>query len=338
MNLPKGKNMNSIKDVAQKAGVSISTVSRVLSNKPYVSDDVRDRVMQAVQELDYRPNQVARSLRSQQSTSLGLIVSDVCNPFFTDVSRAVEDCAYEKGYSVFLCNSDENEKKERFYLQEMIDKNVAGVILSPTQKASENFTGLNVNLPVVVYDRSVKGMDVDTILIDNRDSAFQLTNHLIENGYKRIAGIFCNVPTGYERRTGFEKAMTKANFDPPPIIMTQTRIEAGYEAAKKLLSQSPRPDALFTSDNLVLAGAMQAVNELGISVPEEIGLVGYDDVAWMTLVKPTMTIIRQPTDQIARMAVDLIMQRIENPKRPPLQVILKGQLVIRGSSVRGTGN
>lgn len=328
--------MNSIKDVAQKAGVSISTVSRVLSNKPYVSEDVRDRVMEAVQELDYRPNQVARSLRARQSTSLGLIVSDVCNPFFTDVSRAVEDCAYEKGYSVFLCNSDENEKKERFYLQEMIDKNVAGVILSPTQKASENFTGLNVNLPVVVYDRSVKGMDVDTILIDNRDSAMQLTNHLIENGYKRIAGIFCNVPTGYERRAGFEKAMSKAGLEPLQIIMTQTRIEAGYTAAKKLLTQSPLPDAIFTSDNLVLAGAMQAVNEMGLKIPDEIGLVGYDDVAWMTLVHPSMTIIRQPTDQIARMAVDLIMQRIENPKRPPLQVVLKGQLVVRGSSVRVT--
>ncbi len=328
--------MNSIKDVAQKAGVSISTVSRVLSNKPYVSEDVRDRVMQAVQELDYRPNQVARSLRARQSTSLGLIVSDVCNPFFTDVSRAVEDCAYEKGYSVFLCNSDENEKKERFYLQEMIDKNVAGVILSPTQKASENFTDLNVNLPVVVYDRSVKGMDVDTILIDNRESALQLTNHLIENGYKRIAGIFCNVPTGYERRAGFEKAMAKAGLESLQIIMTQTRIEAGYTAAKKLLTQSPLPDAIFTSDNLVLAGTMQAVNEMGLKIPDEIGLVGYDDVAWMTLVHPPMTIIRQPTDQIARMAVDLIMQRIENPNRPPLQVVLKGQLVIRGSSVRVT--
>jgi LacI family transcriptional regulator, fructose operon transcriptional repressor len=325
--------MNSIKDVALMAGVSTSTVSRVLSNKPYVSNEVRERVLSAVQELDYRPNQVARSLRSQQSTSLGLIVSDVCNPFFTDVSRSVEDCAYEKGYSVFLCNSDENEKKELFYLREMIDKNVAGVILSPTQKASENFISLALNLPVVVYDRSVKGMEVDTIIIDNRDSAFQLTNHLLENGYKRIAGIFCNVTTGFERRTGFEKAIAKAGFETPQIIMTQPKIESGYNATKKLLSMSPRPDAILTSDNLVLAGAMQAINELGFNIPNEVGLVGYDDVAWMTLVKPSITVVRQPTDQIARMAVDLLMQRIENPKRPPLQVMLKGQIIIRESSV-----
>ncbi len=324
--------MNSIKTVAIKAGVSTSTVSRVLSNKPYVSEDVRARVMEAIRELDYRPNQVARSLRSQQSTTLGLIVSDVCNPFFTDVSRSVEDCAYEKGYSVFLCNSDEDEKKEKFYLREMIDKNVAGVILSPTQKASENFQTLGLNIPVVVYDRAVKGMEVDTIIIDNRDSAFNLTNHLIEKGYRRIAGIFCNVTTGIERRSGFEKAIAAAGLASPAVIMAHPSFESGYNATKKLLGISPRPDAVFTSDNLVLAGALQAINELGVVIPEELGIVGYDDVAWMTLVRPSITVVRQPTDQIARMAVDLLMQRIENPKRLPLQVILKGQIIIREST------
>lgn len=324
--------MNSIKNVAMRAGVSTSTVSRVLSNKPYVSEDVRTRVMDAIRELDYRPNQVARSLRSQQSTTLGLIVSDVCNPFFTDVSRSVEDCAYEKGFSVFLCNSDEDEKKEKFYLQEMIDKNVAGVILSPTQKASENFQNLAINVPLVVYDRAVKGMEVDTIIIDNRDSAFNLTNHLLENGYSQIAGIFCNVTTGVERRSGFEKAISDAGLTIPQIIMTHPSLESGYNAAKKLLSVSPRPDAIFTSDNLVLAGALQAINELGVKIPDELGLVGYDDVAWMTLMHPSITVVRQPTDQIAHMAVDLLMQRIDNPRRPPLQMILKGQIIIRESS------
>lgn len=325
--------MNSIKTVAIKAGVSTSTVSRVLSNKPYVSEDVRTRVMEAIRELDYRPNQVARSLRSQQSTTLGLIVSDVCNPFFTDVSRSVEDCAYEKGFSVFLCNSDEDEKKEKFYLREMIDKNVAGVILSPTQKASENFQTLGLNIPVVVYDRAVKGMEVDTIIIDNRDSAFHLTNHLIENGYRSIAGIFCNVTTGIERRSGFEKAIAGAGLASHSVIMTHPSLESGYNATKKLLGMTPRPDAIFTSDNLVLAGALQAINELGVKIPDELGVVGYDDVAWMSLVRPSITVVRQPTDQIARMAVDLLMQRIENPKRPPLQVMLKGQIIIRESTM-----
>ncbi|MCE1253855.1 MAG: LacI family transcriptional regulator [Anaerolineae bacterium] len=321
-----------IKDVANEAGVSTATVSRVLSNKPYVTAEARERVMAAIKKLGYRPNQIARSLRSQQTTALGLIVSDVCNPFFTDVSRLVEDCAYKEGYSVFLCNSDEDDKKELFYLQQMLDKNVAGIIISPTQKTPENFALLGIDLPVVLYDRSVKGLDVDTIIIDNEDSAYQLAKHLIDNGYKRIAGIFCDVSTGYERQVGFEKAIKDAGYDAPQLIVTQPRIEKGYIAAKKLLNTSPRPDAVFTSDSLVLSGVMQAINESGLKVPDEIGLACFDDVAWMSLVTPPITVIRQPTDQIARMAVDLIMQRIENPSQASLHVVLKGQLIVRGST------
>ena len=326
--------MPSIKDVASEAGVSTATVSRVLSNKPYITADMRDRVMVAVQKLGYRPNQVARSLRSQQSTTIGLIVSDVCNAFFTDVSRTVEDCAYEQGYSVFLCNSDGDEKKELIYLHEMYDKKVAGVIISPTQKTCDNLSRLNLTLPTVVYDRIIKGCDVDTIIIDNVDAAYHLAQHLITSGYKRIAGIFVNgVYTGITRREGFEKAIKEANYEQPLIEITQTSINAGYAATMKLLSLSPRPDAIIATDNLVLEGSMQAIIELGLRIPTEVGLAGFDDVSWMTLVQPPLTVIRQPTDEIGRMAVDLIMRRIENPTRPPLQVTLKSQLIIRGSSI-----
>jgi LacI family transcriptional regulator, fructose operon transcriptional repressor len=326
--------MTSIKNVAIEAGVSIATVSRVLSNKPYVTAELQERVLAAVRKLGYRPNQVARSLRSQQSTVLGLIVSDVCNPFFTDVSRVVEDCAYKEGYSVFLCNSDEDEKKELFYLREMLDKNVAGVILSPTRKTSENFSKLNINLPMVVFDRSVQDAEVDSIVIDNQEAAYTLTTHLLDQGYQRIAGIFSNVTTGIERRLGFEKAMLERGEPQPQMIMTQPKFETGYAAAIKLLAADPRPEAIFTSDNLVLSGAMQAINESGYQIPDEVALVGFDDVSWMTLVRPSITVISQPTEQIARMTVDLLMQRIKNPQRPPVQVKLKGQLIVRGSSAR----
>jgi LacI family fructose operon transcriptional repressor len=331
--------MVSIKDVAIEAGVSTATVSRVLSNKPYITTGVRDRVIAAVKKLGYRPNQVARSLRSQQSTIIGLIVSDICNPFFTDVSRTVEDCAYEQGYSVFLCNSDGDEKKELKYLHEMSDKNVAGVILSPTKKTCDNFNALPLNLPMVVYDRPVRGCDVDNITIDNLDAAYNLTNHLIINGYQRIAGIFINETTGLERRKGFEKAITEANHEQPIIAMTKSNIASGYAATLKLLKLTPRPDAILATDNLVLEGAMQAIIELGLKIPNEVGLAGFDDVTWMSLVQPAITVIRQPTDEIAHMAVDLIMRRIEEPTRPSLQIILKSQLIIRGSSgpvIKGT--
>ncbi len=324
--------MASIKEVASEAGVSTATVSRVLSNKPYITSGVRNRVLAAVQKLGYRPNQVARSLRSQKSTIIGLIVSDVCNPFFTDVSRTVEDCAYAQGYSVFLCNSDGDEKKELIYLHEMFDKNVAGVIISPTKKTCENFNKLNFNIPMVIYDRTARGCVVDTITIDNIDASYHLTKHLISNGYKRLAGVFCNEITGLERREGFEKAIKEADLEQPQIVMTPSKISTGYAATLKLLSLTPRPDAILATDNLVLEGSMQAIIERGLKIPNDVGLVGFDDVSWMTLVQPPITVIRQPTDEIGRMAVDLIIRRIEEPTRPAMQIILKSQLIIRGSS------
>jgi len=324
--------MVTIKDVAIEARVSTATVSRVLSNKPYITPGVRDRVVEAVKKLGYRPNQVARSLRSQQSTIIGLIVSDICNSYFTDVSRTVEDCAYEQGYSVFLCNSDGDEKKELKYLHEMSDKNVAGVIISPTKKTCDNFGTLPINIPMVVYDRTAGGCDVDNITIDNMDAAYNLTKHLITNGYKHIAGIFFNEITGLDRRKGFEKAIAEANLEQPLVINTQSKISTGYAAAMKLLNLIPRPDAIVATDNLMLEGTMQAIIELGLKVPDDIGLAGFDDVTWMSLVQPPITVIRQPTEEIGRLAVDLIMRRIEEPNRQPLQVILKSQLVVRGSS------
>ncbi len=180
----------SIKAVAEAAGVSTATVSRVLANKPHVRPDLRERVLAAVAQLNYRPNLVARNLRSHQSSTIGLIVSDIRNPYFTDISRAVEDAAHEQGYSVFLCNTDENPEKERLYLNLMRDENVAGVIFSPTRQTAAQFAALELEFPTVVVDRAVPNYDVDQVLIDNTAAAYRLTTHLIEQGYRRIAGVF----------------------------------------------------------------------------------------------------------------------------------------------------
>lgn len=324
--------MASIKDVAAEAGVSTATVSRVLSNKPYISQAVRVKVLAAVEKLGYRPNQVARSLRSQQSNIIGLIVSDICNPFFTDVSRVVEDRAYDKGYSIFLCNSDGDEKKEQIYLREMVDKNVAGVIMSPTTKTHQVISKLPMKLSIVVYDRTIPGSEFDSILIDNVDASYQMTRHLIENGYRKLAGIFNKETTGTQRRAGFEKAISETGLESPRVVITQPSIQAGYAAAVDLLNSSSRPDAIFATDNLVMTGVMKSILEYGLKIPTDVGLVGFDDVTWMTLVQPGLTVVRQPTEEIGRMAVDLMIRRILEPTRPAVQVILKGELVIRGSS------
>ena len=326
--------MVSIKDVAEAAEVSTATVSRVLSNGLHVRPEVRERVMAVVERLGYRPNLVARSLRSQQSTTIGLIVSDICNPFFTSLSRAVEDTAYEQGYSVLLCNTDENPEKEALYLNLMLDTSVAGAIISPTRQTVANLTSANFSFPTVVVDRSIANGDVDAVLLDNVDAAYRLTTHLIEQGYRRIAALCSEMSTGLERQAGYEKALRAHGFAPKADHMKYVapKIETGYVAALKMLDANELPDAFFTVNSMLAAGALQAIRERNLRIPDDIALVTFDETTWASLVQPAITLIAQPTYEIGKTAAELLLQRIAEPSRPTRQVILKGQLHVRGSS------
>jgi LacI family fructose operon transcriptional repressor len=329
--------MASIKEVAEAAGVSTATVSRVFSNKPYVRAEVRARVMAAVEQLAYRPNRAARTLRSQQSNTIGLIVSDIRNPFFTAISRSVEDTAYEHGYSVLLCNTDEDPDKEKLYLKLMQDENVAGIIFSPTKQAIASFADMKLDFPTVLVDRALKNGDVDAVLLDNVTAARDLTTHLIEQGAQRIGIILGAVgTTGEERRRGYEDALREHGIalraelikDAPP------KIESGRAATLALLALPRPPQAILATNNLLAAGALQAVRERGLRIPSDLALASFDDTTWATLVEPALTVMAQPTDDIGRTATDLLLQRMADPNRPPRKVILQGQLHIRGSSAK----
>lgn len=326
--------MASIKDVAKAAGVSTATVSRVLSNGEHVRTEVRKRVMEAVEQLAYRPNLLARSLRSRQTNTIGLIVSDSRNPFFTSISRAVEDTAYEQGFGLFLCNTDENPEKEAIYLNLMRDENVAGVIFSPTRQTAANFTSLNVSLPTVIVDRSTGGAEVDMVLLDNVDSAFRLTTHLLEQGFHRIAALSETSATGRERYAGYEKALRAYGLSPvgEHVKFVRPRVEAGYVTTLKLIDATQPPDALLTTNSLLAEGALKAIRERDIIIPDDIALVTFDETTWASLVQPPITLIDQPTYEIGQTATELLLQRIADPNRSTRQVILKGRLVVRGSS------
>lgn len=327
--------MASIKDVANAAGVSTATVSRVLSNGLHVRAEVRARVLETVEKLAYRPNLVARNLRSQQSNTLGLIVSDIRNPFFTAISRAVEDTAYEQGLSTFLCNTDENPAKETIYLNLMRDEGVAGVIFSPTRQTASNLVAANLTFPTVVVDRSIEHGDVDVVLLDNVDAGYRLTMHLLENGYRRIGALCGDMSTtGRERYAGYEKALYTQGLTPniEHVKYVQPKIEAGYAATLKMLDTSPAPDALLTTNSLLAAGALQAMRERGLVIPDDIALVTFDETTWAALVQPAITLIAQPTYEIGKTATELLLQRIADPSRSTRQVMLKGQLLVRGSS------
>jgi len=331
--------MVSIKDVAEAAGVSTATVSRVLSNGLHVRPEVRERVMATVERLGYRPNLVARSLRSQQSSTIGLIVSDISNPFFTAISRAVEDTAYGQGFSVLLCNTDENPEKEAIYLNLMRDTAVAGAIMSPTRQTIANFADSNFPFPIVVVDRSISNGDVDAVLLDNVDAAYRLITHLIEQGYRRIAALCSEMSTGIERQLGYEKALRAHGLAPKSEYMKYVppKAEAGYAATLKMLDLAEPPDALFTINGLLAEGALQAIRERNLTIPDDIALVTFDETTWSSLVQPAITLIAQPTYEIGKTAAELLMQRIADPARPTRQVILKGQLLVRGSSAPKLG-
>jgi LacI family transcriptional regulator, fructose operon transcriptional repressor len=325
--------MASIKDVAKAAGVSTATVSRVLSNNAPIRPETRERVMQAVAALDYRPNLIARSLRVQKSAKIGLVVSDIRNPFFTAIGRAVEDTAYEQGYSVLMCNTDENPEKETMYLNILHDENVAGVIFSPTQKFSTAAKNFYSSMPFVIIDRTVKTDKADMVLLDNVSAAYDLTSHLIENGYRNMAGLFGNASTtGKDRQLGFQNALEKHGLHPAAMHFVEPRIKHGYEMTMGLLTQDEHPDAIFTSNSLLTAGAFKAIQDRRLAVPGEVALVGFDETTWGALVNPPITVIAQPTEEIGRTATELLFQRINEPERTTKTVILKGKLLVRGSS------
>jgi LacI family fructose operon transcriptional repressor len=327
--------MPSIKDVAKTAGVSTATVSRVLANHSRIKDETRQRVLEAVEQLNYRPNLIARSLRAQKSAKIGLVVSDIRNPFFTAISRAVEDSAYEQGYSVLMCNTDENPEKEELYLNVLHDENVAGVIFSPTKQFSARFKSYNSNIPYVMIDRFVENKDVDMVLLDNAAAAYELTTHLIENGYRKLAGLFGDASTtAPERRRGFQKALKDNELNPVATHIVPPRIRPGYETTITLLTQKEKPDAIFTSNSMLTAGAFQAIRDSKLIVPNDIALVGFDETTWGELVDPPITLIAQPTEEIGRTATELLFQRIQEPTRSPKTVILKGRLIARGSSAK----
>ena len=248
-----------MKDVARAAQVSTATVSRVLANKDTIRPATRERVMRAVAELHYRPNLVARSLRAQKSARIGLIFSDIRNPFFAALSRAVEETAYAKGYSVLICNTNEDPDREATYLQLLHDENVAGIIFSPTQRCCTDPGRAQLDLPVVVIDRAIQGRALDMVVIDNRSAARQLTEHLVGNGYQRLAGLFGDASiTGRERCDGFREALAAHGLEPHSIRFVAARIEAGYAAASELFGLGGPPrrgtDQQFAPDRWGLSG------------------------------------------------------------------------------------
>jgi DNA-binding LacI/PurR family transcriptional regulator len=326
----------SIKDVAEKAGVSIATVSRVLSNKGYISGDAREKVEAAVKALGYRPNRVARSLRAKSSRVIGLILSDIRNPFFSEISRAVENVALANGYSVLICNSDEDPKKEARYLELMDEEKVAGVILSPTRAGLKKLADYRKNgPPVVLFDRKMPDLGIDSVVIDNHEAALKLTRALLDGGYQRIAGVFgAKSYTADERMGGFRAAFKGRGLKPAAEFEVPAFEAEGERIVAEILKVKPTVDAVLCSSALLATGCFKALRRLGMRMPVDMGFACFDDPSWATFVDPPVTVIRQPAATIGQTVAELLIKRIDDPARPASEICLPGELIERSSSRR----
>ncbi len=328
--------MTTLQDVAKLAGVSPMTVSRVINDSGYVNQKTRERVQRAIDELDYVPNALARSLRFKQTKTIALIISDITNPFFTTLARGVEDAASERGFSVIFCNTDESPAKETEYLNVVIQKQVDGVLLVPAFSSLESVKFLqDCGVPFVVLDRRVPGLDVDIVRCDSEQGAYQLTRHLLDLGHQRIAALSGprQVTTAADRITGYRRALVEAGLEAQAIEhYGEYTAVSGYEQAKRVLATA-QPTALFGANNFIVIGALRAVREANLRVPEDISVVAFDDLLDVIGLEPFLTVIRQPAYEIGRRATSLLLDRLSGSEMgEPQEIILPTQLMIRQSS------
>lgn len=331
--------MATIYDVAQRAEVSAATVSRVLNGHASVDPKLAERVRAAVEELGYRPNALARNLRRSRTSLWAVVISDVGNPFFTSLVRGVEDVAQSSAYSVVLCNSDEDPDKEANYVTVALAEQMAGVIISPSGQAEGVQRLIEAGTPVVVIDREVPGVTVDSVLVDNEHGAAEATAHLLAGGYRRVACITgpSTVSTAERRLRGYQKAIADGGhpYREELVRHSDFRERGGYDAMASLLDSAEPPDAVFVGNNLMAVGALECLVARGVSVPDQLGIVGFDDLPWADLVRPALTTVGQPTYELGRTAAQLLADRITDPQRSPNTVVLKTELHVRATSHRG---
>jgi LacI family transcriptional regulator len=330
--------MSTIVDVARAAKVSTATVSRVLNGHPGVDPRLAATVLQAVKDLGYRPSRVARSLRTRRNRVLALIISDVrTGPFFGDVVRGVEDVAYGAGYSLFLCNTDEDASKEASYIELAAAEAVSGVILTPSGPRTDLTPLVEFGIPVVLTDRTLAGRQADSVVVDNVTGAHEAVSHLLAGGYKRVACITgpLSITTGYQRRAGYVKALEDAGapLDESLVKVSDFREPGGRLAMEELLGLAPRPDAVFVSNHLMAIGVLQAISQAKLVIPKDIAVVSFDDMPWASLLSPPLTAVAQPAYDLGLESARLLLNRIEGYTGAPRMVTLSPTLQIRESSL-----
>ncbi|RCX16545.1 LacI family transcriptional regulator [Anaerobacterium chartisolvens] len=327
-----------LKRVAEHLGISVSTVSRVVNGKDRVSPETRAAVLAALESLNYQPNEIARSLKAQTSKAIGIIVPDITNTFFASVIKGVESTTRKNNYSAVICNSDGDAKREEEYLKLLLKKQITALVIATVSEDVSIFkTYKDFGIPVVFIDNLPKmKTKFDFVTIDNVEASYRLTKHIISLGHKSIAAISGPVSesTGSERLQGFKKAMQESGLEIKPEYFRQGsfQLETGYGIAKKMFQQQESPTALFVANNMQAYGALHALRECGLRVPEDVALVCFDAVDKTGLMVPEMTTMVQPAEKIGELAGEIISRKLSKTDLQIYEnIILEAELKIGDS-------
>jgi LacI family transcriptional regulator len=328
--------MPNLLDVAKRAGVSPMTVSRVVNGSGPVSPELRARVEQALAETGYMPNTLARNLRARRTDTIALVLPDMTNPFFTTVAQGVETAAREAGISMLLANSDEREDEERRLVAMLLQRQVDGLLFVPAGTGAETVRMCrDRGVPLVIVDRRPQAEGTDVVRADSEGGALELGRLLVGLGHRRMAVLSgpASVPTAVDRVAGFSRALVdEAGLPAPSVVHGAFSIESGHDMALSAMRLVPRPTALFAANNFIAIGVLHALEELRISVPDDVAVVAFDDLPEAMVTFPFLTVAAQPAFEVGRQAVGMLLDRLAHPGRASREVILATRLVIRRSS------
>ena len=327
-----------LEQIAAETNVSISTVSRALTHPERVNALTRDRVLAVALRMGYAPNQLARGLRQRDSKTIGLIVSDILVRFHSEVAKGVEDVAQTHGYSLILCNSDENGDKEAQYLELLSGFQVGGVILEPTERNRAAVEALTrAGIRVVEVDRISGANGVSTVLSDNVGGAGLAAQHLLALGHKEFGLVIGNLDftSARERHAGFQAALGAAHIhlEPSRVQSSMNTSVAGYRATLELLRSEPSITALFVGNAQIMSGALRAIRELGLRIPKDVSVVCFDDTDWAAFIDPALTVVAQAAYDLGRVAAEIVFNK--KPKHKTESIVrLPTQLIVRNSTAK----
>ncbi|MGB9976572.1 LacI family DNA-binding transcriptional regulator [Thermovenabulum sp.] len=328
-----------IYDVARKANVSIATVSRVLNNSSLVSAKTRERVMKAIEELNFSPNVIASALTKKSTKTLGIVVPDISNPFFAELTRGVEDACNDFGFNLIICNTDNSIDKEVTYIKLLKQKSIDGYIISTAYYNDEIVLKMiKSNVPMILLGRDIEceGCNFDAVVSDNEKGGYLATKHLIDLGHQKIACLLGppRVKVNLEREKGYLKAIHEANLKIYPELVGygDFKVDFGYKKALEILTGKIKPTAFFAANDLTAIGVIKAAKSLGLKVPQDISVVGYDNTMLAELVDPPLTTISQQMKKMGYLAAEMLIKRIKNERTAGEKVVFDVNLVIRKST------